>query len=107
MHPHAEINQHEIFGPVITVMPFDTEQQAIGIANDCGYGLAAYLYTANIGRAHRVAGALTAGTVWINGQDGLAPSMPFGGVNLSGYGRLGGEAAIREFTRPQNVWVAQ
>ena len=107
VHPHAEINQHEIFGPVITVMPFDTEQQAIGIANDCGYGLAAYLYTANIGRAHRVAGALTAGTVWINGQDGLAPSMPFGGVNLSGYGRLGGEAAIREFTRPQNVWVAQ
>jgi acyl-CoA reductase-like NAD-dependent aldehyde dehydrogenase len=65
--------------------------------------LAAYVFTEDLRRAHRVSAALDAGTVWINGMDGLDPAMPFGGWKQSGYGRLGGSAGIREFTRSKNI----
>jgi acyl-CoA reductase-like NAD-dependent aldehyde dehydrogenase len=87
-------------------MRFGSEEEAIRLANDTRYGLAAYVHTSDVRRAHRVAHALEAGNVWVNGFFGVAPSMPFGGVKSSGYGRVGGLAGLREFLRPKNVWLA-
>jgi acyl-CoA reductase-like NAD-dependent aldehyde dehydrogenase len=102
----SSLAQDEIFGPVLAVLRFDSEAQAVSLANDTRYGLAGYLHTNDLRRAHRVAAALTAGNVWINGYTGIPASVPFGGTKQSGYGRLGGIAGIREFTRPKNVWCA-
>jgi aldehyde dehydrogenase (NAD+) len=102
----APIAQHEIFGPVLVAIPFDGEAEAVRIANDTAFGLAGYVQTSDLGRAHRVAAALECGVVSINGNPGLPIGAPFGGVKQSGYGRLGGYAAIGEFTRPKNVWVS-
>lgn len=96
----------EIFGPVVAVMPFDTEDEAVRIANDSPFGLAAYIQTSNISRAHSVAQRLHVGNIWINGFLGIPASAPFGGVKQSGWGRLGGIDAIREFTQPKNVFVS-
>jgi phenylacetaldehyde dehydrogenase len=82
--------QEEIFGPVVTVQAFDTEDEAVALANSTPYGLAAGLHTTNLARAHRVAAALRAGIVWINDWAMLDPAMPFGGVGDSGYGRENG-----------------
>ncbi len=102
----SELAQQEIFGPVLAMMPFDGEEEAVRLANETTYGLASYIQTNDLRRAHRVAAALEAGNVWINGFMGIPPSAPFGGVKHSGYGRLGGLAGIKEFTRPKNVWLA-
>jgi aldehyde dehydrogenase (NAD+) len=102
----SELARQEIFGPVLAFAPFDTEQQGLAMANDSGYGLAAYLHTNDLRRAHRLAAALEVGSVWVNGFTGLSPAAPFGGVKGSGYGRIGGLAGIREFLRPKNVWLA-
>jgi acyl-CoA reductase-like NAD-dependent aldehyde dehydrogenase len=102
----SDLAQREIFGPVITMQPFETEAEALAIANDHRYGLAAYIQTNDLKRAHRLAAALEAGSVWINGFPGVPRSIPFGGVKHSGYGRLGGAAGIQEFSRPKNVWAA-
>jgi aldehyde dehydrogenase (NAD+) len=102
----SSLAQQEVFGPVLAVMPFDTEEEAVATANDTTYGLAAYIQTNDLRRAHRVAAALEAGNVWVNGFMGIPGSVPFGGVKQSGYGRLGGIAGIREFTRPKNIWIA-
>jgi aldehyde dehydrogenase (NAD+) len=102
----SPLAQEEIFGPVLCVQRFDTEAEAVRLANGTRYGLAAYLHTRDVRRAHRVASALDAGSVWINGFYGLSPSAPFGGTKHSGYGRTGGRAGIAEFTRPKNVWLA-
>lgn len=99
------VARDEIFGPVVAVMPFDTEEEAVRIANDSPYGLAGYMQTADLKRAHRVAAALEVGNVWVNGFFGIPTSVPFGGVKQSGWGRLGGRDAIREFTRPKNVYI--
>ena len=98
--------REEIFGPVLAIRSFATEDEAIAIGNATAHGLGAFLCTNDLGRAHRVAAALDAGTVWINGTGSLEPSMPFGGWKASGYGRLGGREGIREFTRIRNVCVA-
>jgi acyl-CoA reductase-like NAD-dependent aldehyde dehydrogenase len=103
----SPLARDEIFGPVQTVMPFDTEEQALALANDTNYGLAAYIHTENLRRAHRVSAALESGMVWVNGGFGIPSSVPFGGVKQSGYGRIGGRRGIEEFTRPKNVWIAQ
>jgi aldehyde dehydrogenase (NAD+) len=102
----APLARDEIFGPVVAVMPFDTEEEAIRIANDSPFGLAGYIQTSNLRRAHSVAQQLDVGNIWINGFLGIPPSAPFGGAKQSGWGRLGGIAGIREFTQPKNVFVS-
>ena len=103
--PAAELAQEEIFGPVLSVVAFADEEEALALANGTRYGLGAYLHTNDLRRAHRVSRALAVGSVWVNGAPGLMPSAPFGGVKQSGSGRIGGLAGIREFLRPKNVWL--
>jgi acyl-CoA reductase-like NAD-dependent aldehyde dehydrogenase len=102
----SELAQEEIFGPVLSVFGFRDEDEVVALANDSRYGLAAYVHTNDVTRAHRVAGRLEAGSVSINGAQGLSPNAPFGGVRQSGFGRLGGRAGIEEFVRWKNVYVA-
>jgi acyl-CoA reductase-like NAD-dependent aldehyde dehydrogenase len=87
------------------VSSFDTEEEAVRLANATRYGLGAYLHTNDLRRAHRVSRAVAAGSVWVNGAPGLMPSAPFGGVKQSGSARIGGLAGLREFLRPKNVWI--
>lgn len=104
--PKSALAQEEIFGPVTCLFRFDNEAEAVSLANSTLYGLAAYVHTKDVRRAHRVSLALQAGNVWVNGMEPLPPSAPFGGTRLSGYGRLGGSAGIQEFTQTKNVWMA-
>jgi aldehyde dehydrogenase (NAD+) len=97
--------QEEIFGPVVCCARFESEEEAIALANNTPYGLAAYVHTNNLRRAHRVAAALEAGNIWINGLEGASPPVPFGGVKRSGYGRLGGLDGILEFSYTKNTWI--
>jgi len=98
-------NQEEIFGPVVSIMPFDTEEEAISLANGTLYGLAATIWTENLKRAHRVAGNLKTGIVWINCWLLRDLRTPFGGTKQSGVGREGGWEALRFFTEPKNICV--
>lgn len=102
----SELARQEVFGPVLAVTPFNTEEEAIAIANSSEYGLGGYIHTNNLARAHHVAGALDAGMIHVNGAgEGMTPCAPFGGMKQSGYGRLGGEAGLHEFLRIKNVWM--
>ncbi len=100
------ISQEEIFGPVLTVIPFDDEQDALRIANGTAYSLAAGVWSADTGRVHRMAANLKAGTVWINTYGYTDVRLPWGGSGESGLGREHGEAAIENFTQPKAVWLA-
>ncbi|RMF56884.1 MAG: aldehyde dehydrogenase [Calditrichaeota bacterium] len=102
---HCRTNQEEIFGPVVTLTPFDTEEEVISYANATPYGLAAIIWTENLTRAHRVAAALKAGIIWINCWMLRDLRTPFGGMKSSGVGREGGWEALRFFTEPKNVCV--
>lgn len=95
----------EIFGPVLTVLSFETEEEAIQIANQTEYGLAGSVWTMNIQRAHRVAHRLKAGTVWVNSYRALAASVPFGGFGSSGIGRENGIECVHAFTETKSVWI--
>jgi aldehyde dehydrogenase (NAD+) len=101
----APIAREEIFGPVLSIIRFETEADALRLANDSPYGLGAYIHTSDIRRVHRIAAGIEAGSVFVNGtpSGGPAPSLPFGGIKHSGYGRLGGIEAIREFTWPKTI----
>jgi aldehyde dehydrogenase (NAD+) len=99
------IAREEIFGPVLCVLSFKDEAEAIAIANDTAFGLGAGIWTQNIQRAHRMASAIRAGTVWINNYRTLSFASPFGGFKASGYGREGGLEALREYTQVKSVWV--
>jgi acyl-CoA reductase-like NAD-dependent aldehyde dehydrogenase len=100
----APIAQDEVFGPVLTALPFETEEEAIAIANDTRFGLAAGVWTGDLKRAHRVARRLEAGTVWINLYRAITFNSPFGGYKESGYGRVNGAEAIDGYLQTKSVW---
>jgi aminomuconate-semialdehyde/2-hydroxymuconate-6-semialdehyde dehydrogenase len=99
----CRVNREEIFGPVATIIPFDTEDDVVAMANDTEYGLAASIWTSNVHRAHRTAHRLESGIVWVNTWLMRDLRTPFGGMKQSGVGREGGTEALRFFTEPQNV----
>ena len=99
------IAQEEIFGPVLSIIPFDTEEDAIAIANNSKYGLAAGIWTNNLSRAMRVSRAVEAGTVWVNTYRASSAMAPFGGFKDSGFGKERGVAALDEFLRTKNVMI--
>ncbi len=99
------IAREEVFGPVLALIPFDHDDEAIALANDTEYGLAAGIWTTSLTRAHKVARQLQAGTVWINTYRSLSPTMPFGGYKSSGLGRENGIEAMKEFTQVKSVWI--
>ncbi|CAM0554539.1 aldehyde dehydrogenase family protein [Vreelandella titanicae] len=103
--PDMEIAQQEVFGPVLVAMAFDNENQAIQLANETRFGLAGAVWSQDVARAHRVAGQLRAGTVWINSYKAISVMSPFGGFGDSGFGRSSGLDGLREYTVPQSVWV--
>jgi aldehyde dehydrogenase (NAD+) len=103
--PDMRIAQEEIFGPVLSIMMFETDEEAIEIANGSIYGLAAGVWTADIGRCLNVARRLESGTVWINTYRVSSPLSPFGGYKRSGFGRESGLLAIREFVQEKSVWI--
>ncbi len=101
------IAQEEVFGPVLAVIPFDTEEDAIRIGNDVDFGLAAGVWTQDIGRALRLSEKLKVGTVWVNTYRAVSYTSPFGGYKRSGLGRESGLEAIKEFMQVKSVWIAQ
>ena len=103
----CRVNREEIFGPVITITPFDNEEEVIGYANDNEYGLASSVWTQNLNRAHRMAERIHTGTVWVNCWLVRDLRVPFGGMKQSGVGREGGDEALRFFTEAKNVCIAK
>jgi len=101
----CRVNQEEIFGPVVTVLPFESEDEVVAAANSVVYGLSATIWTENLKRAHRIADRLDAGTVWVNCWLLRDLRVPFGGMKASGVEREGGDEALRFFTEPKNVCV--
>ncbi len=99
------IAREEIFGPVLSVLPFEGEEEAITLANDTVFGLAAGVFTRDVGRALRFAQTLDAGNVWINSWGVLNPASPYRGFGQSGYGSDLGQAAIESFTKEKSIWA--
>ncbi len=103
--PEAPSLTHEFFGPVLSVVSFETEAEALAIANNTEFGLASGLFTRDLTRAHRMVRAIRAGIVWINTYRAVSPIAPFGGHGLSGHGREGGIEAALEYTKTKSVWL--
>lgn len=97
--------EEEFFGPVLSVVSFENEAEALAIANNTRYGLAAGLFTRDLTRAHRLMKGIRAGIVWVNTYRAVSPIAPFGGFGLSGHGREGGMAAVLDYTRTKTVWL--
>lgn len=97
--------REEIFGPVGVVIPFDSEEEAVALANDTEYGLAGGVWTENLGRAHRVAAGIRTGTVWVNTYNAFDAASPFGGYKQSGWGREMGEQALDLYSEIKSVWI--
>lgn len=105
--PGSSLEQNEVFGPVLAITPFETEEEALAIANGTRYGLGAYLHTRDIDRAQAFAEKLEAGYVNVNGFAMMAPTAPFGGYKQSGVGRAGGRLGLEEFLQVKNVFIAR
>jgi (Z)-2-((N-methylformamido)methylene)-5-hydroxybutyrolactone dehydrogenase len=101
----ASATTTELFGPVLTVESFHTEDEAVALANCTAFGLAAGVFTQNLTRAHRMIKRITAGVVWVNTYRAVSPIAPFGGYGMSGHGREGGLAAALDYTRTKTVWL--
>ena len=99
------IAREEIFGPVISAMPFDTIEEVVHRANDTPYGLAAGVFTKDLGMAHKLTARLKAGSVWVNMYHTIDPAVPFGGMKMSGYGREGGREHLEEYLETKAVWI--
>ncbi len=99
------IARDEVFGPVLSILTFDTEEEAIRMANDTRYGLAAGIWTLNVQRAHRVSAKVRAGSVWINAYRTIGPYAPFGGFKHSGIGRENGHVGLDDYLETKTVWV--
>ncbi|MEM6759476.1 MAG: aldehyde dehydrogenase [Pseudomonadota bacterium] len=106
--PNADIAtlKTEMFGPVMSLLPFDTEDEAIALANATPYGLGSGVFTQNVARAHRVSARLKAGICWVNTYRAVSPIAPFGGYDQSGYGREAGLDAVRDYTRTKTTWIS-
>ncbi|MEM6306009.1 MAG: aldehyde dehydrogenase [Pseudomonadota bacterium] len=104
--PQTQTLQVEMFGPVMTLIPFATEEEAIALANDSDFGLGSGVFTQNVARAHRVSRRIRTGITWVNTYRAISPIAPFGGFNQSGYGREAGQAAILDYTRTKTTWIS-
>lgn len=103
--PDVASVQEELFGPVLSVLTFRTEDEAVDLANDTQYGLASGVFTRDLARAHRMTRRIRAGVVWVNTYRVISPQMPFGGYGLSGYGREAGAESINDYLRTKSVWI--
>jgi len=103
--PETETLKVEMFGPVMSLLPFDTEEEAIELANDSRFGLGSGVFTENLARAHRVSDRIRSGICWINTYRAISPMAPFGGYNQSGYGREAGMESILDYTRTRTTWI--
>ena len=94
-----------MFGPVISIIEFENEEEAVNIANSSKYGLGSGIFTRNLARAHRVSRQIQAGICWINTYRAISPIAPFGGFNQSGYARESGKQSILDYTRTKTTWI--
>jgi aldehyde dehydrogenase (NAD+) len=104
--PASPLAREEVFGPVLSVIRFETEAQAVELANDSEFGLGAYVQTRSLDRAHRLAAQLEAGYINVNGFSNMEPAAPFGGYKQSGFGRFGGLTGLNEYLQTKTVFIA-
>jgi acyl-CoA reductase-like NAD-dependent aldehyde dehydrogenase len=103
--PDIETLKVEMFGPIMSLVPFDSEDEAIAMANDSEFGLGSGVFTRDLARAHRVSGRIKSGITWVNTYRAVSPIAPFGGFSQSGYGREAGQEAILDYTRSKTTWI--